>query len=231
MLKAYRDHAAERAALGIPPLPLDAKQVAELIELIKNPPAGEEAFLLDLRGHGSVLFTAAIDPATGVQETPRRIHFDIRGQISSDRPADSIPATAVALTGGDYLGFEPRGERLAAQDTDALGHPLQLLLVANVCSRQSTRSVGQGLGAAARRACGGSAALLAASQRTRQGHVSAAARHAHRDPGAHACRWCIDGQGADRWVPSSRPIAVQQCLSAAAGAAQPRPLPCAAPVT
>ena len=35
MLQAYRQHAAERAALGIPPLPLDAKQVAELIELIK----------------------------------------------------------------------------------------------------------------------------------------------------------------------------------------------------
>src|SRR5262245_46551135 len=48
MLTAYRQHAAERAALGIPPLPLDAKQTAELIELIKNPPAGEEAFLLDL---------------------------------------------------------------------------------------------------------------------------------------------------------------------------------------
>lgn len=51
MLKAYRDHVAERAALGIPPLPLDAKQVAELIELIKNPPAGEEEFLLDLLTH------------------------------------------------------------------------------------------------------------------------------------------------------------------------------------
>jgi len=50
-LVAYRAHAAERAALGIPPLPLDAKQVAALIELIKNPPAGEEAFLLDLLTH------------------------------------------------------------------------------------------------------------------------------------------------------------------------------------
>ena len=48
MLKAYRDHVAERAALGIPPLPLDAKQTAELIELIKVPPAGEDAFLVDL---------------------------------------------------------------------------------------------------------------------------------------------------------------------------------------
>ena len=51
MLQAYRDHVAERAALGIPPLPLDAAQVAALIELIKNPPAGEDAFLLDLLTH------------------------------------------------------------------------------------------------------------------------------------------------------------------------------------
>jgi len=51
MLKAYRDHAAQRAALGIPPLPLDAKQTAELIELIKSPPAGEDAFLMDLLTH------------------------------------------------------------------------------------------------------------------------------------------------------------------------------------
>jgi aconitate hydratase 2/2-methylisocitrate dehydratase len=51
MLNAYRQHAAERAALGIPALPLSAQQVAELIELIKNPPAGEEAFLLELLSH------------------------------------------------------------------------------------------------------------------------------------------------------------------------------------
>ncbi|MEP7280431.1 MAG: bifunctional aconitate hydratase 2/2-methylisocitrate dehydratase [Rubrivivax sp.] len=48
MLAAYRQHAAERAALGIPPLPLSATQTAELIELIKAPPAGESAFLLEL---------------------------------------------------------------------------------------------------------------------------------------------------------------------------------------
>jgi aconitate hydratase 2 len=51
MLQAYRQHVAERAALGIPPLALSAKQTAELIELIKNPPAGEEAFLLELLTH------------------------------------------------------------------------------------------------------------------------------------------------------------------------------------
>jgi aconitate hydratase 2 / 2-methylisocitrate dehydratase len=51
MLQAYRQHAAERAALGIPPLPLSAQQTADLIELIKAPPAGEDAFLLDLLTH------------------------------------------------------------------------------------------------------------------------------------------------------------------------------------
>ena len=51
MLVDYRQHAAERAALGIPPLPLSAQQTAELIELIKSPPAGEDAFLLDLLTH------------------------------------------------------------------------------------------------------------------------------------------------------------------------------------
>ncbi|WP_322403350.1 bifunctional aconitate hydratase 2/2-methylisocitrate dehydratase [Massilia luteola] len=48
MLAAYRTHVAERAALGIPPLPLSAAQTTDLVELLKNPPAGEEAFLVDL---------------------------------------------------------------------------------------------------------------------------------------------------------------------------------------
>jgi aconitate hydratase 2/2-methylisocitrate dehydratase len=48
MLNAYRQHVAERAALGIPPLPLSAPQTADLVELLKNPPAGEETFLVDL---------------------------------------------------------------------------------------------------------------------------------------------------------------------------------------
>ena len=48
MLESYRQHVAERAALGIPPLPLSAQQTADLVLLLKNPPAGEEEFLLDL---------------------------------------------------------------------------------------------------------------------------------------------------------------------------------------
>ncbi|WP_043526291.1 bifunctional aconitate hydratase 2/2-methylisocitrate dehydratase [Litchfieldella xinjiangensis] len=48
MLEAYRQHVEERAAEGVPPKPLNAEQVAQLIELLKTPPAGEENFLLEL---------------------------------------------------------------------------------------------------------------------------------------------------------------------------------------
>ncbi len=48
MLEAYRQHVVEREAEGVVPKPLNAQQVAELVELLKSPPAGEEDFLLDL---------------------------------------------------------------------------------------------------------------------------------------------------------------------------------------
>ncbi|MDP5117489.1 MAG: bifunctional aconitate hydratase 2/2-methylisocitrate dehydratase [Burkholderiaceae bacterium] len=64
MLKTYRDHLAERAALGIPPLPLSAKQTGELIELLKNPPQGEEAMLVDLITHR---VPAGVDDAAKVK--------------------------------------------------------------------------------------------------------------------------------------------------------------------
>ena len=48
MLESYRKHVEERAAEGIPALPLNPEQTAQLVELLKNPPAGEEAYLLDL---------------------------------------------------------------------------------------------------------------------------------------------------------------------------------------
>ena len=64
MLKAYRDHVAERAALGIPPLPLTAKQTGELIELLKSPPKGEETTLVDLITHR---VPAGVDDAAKVK--------------------------------------------------------------------------------------------------------------------------------------------------------------------
>ena len=50
-LQTYRNHVAERLVLGIPPLPLSAAQTAEVIELLKNPPKGEEGLLVDLITH------------------------------------------------------------------------------------------------------------------------------------------------------------------------------------
>jgi aconitate hydratase 2/2-methylisocitrate dehydratase len=48
MLEAYRKHAAEREAMGIPPLPLNAEQTSQLCELLKNPPEAEKEELLSL---------------------------------------------------------------------------------------------------------------------------------------------------------------------------------------
>src|SRR5204863_5109160 len=60
----YRQHVAERAALGIPPLPLSAQQTGELIELLKAPPAGEESFLVELITHR---VPAGVDDAAKVK--------------------------------------------------------------------------------------------------------------------------------------------------------------------
>ena len=64
MLEAYRQHVAERAAQGVPPKPLDEQQTAALVELLKNPPAGEEAFLVDLLENR---VPAGVDPAAYVK--------------------------------------------------------------------------------------------------------------------------------------------------------------------
>ena len=64
MLESYRKHVAERAALGIPPLPLSAQQMQELTLLLKTPPAGEEDFLVDLITHRA---PAGVDDAAKVK--------------------------------------------------------------------------------------------------------------------------------------------------------------------
>ncbi len=64
MLEAYRLHVAERAALGIPPLPLSAAQTSQLIEQLKAPPAGEEKVLIELITHR---VPAGVDDAARVK--------------------------------------------------------------------------------------------------------------------------------------------------------------------
>lgn len=64
MLQAYQAHSDERKALGIPPLPLSAKQTGELIELLKSPPKGEESTLIHLITHR---VPAGVDDAAKVK--------------------------------------------------------------------------------------------------------------------------------------------------------------------
>ncbi|WP_006786915.1 bifunctional aconitate hydratase 2/2-methylisocitrate dehydratase [Thiorhodospira sibirica] len=51
MLETYRQHVAQRAAEGLVPNPLTSEMTAQLVDLLKAPPAGEEAFLLELLTH------------------------------------------------------------------------------------------------------------------------------------------------------------------------------------
>ncbi|MEY4074275.1 MAG: hypothetical protein RJA29_1632 [Pseudomonadota bacterium] len=94
MLKAYRDHVAERAALGIPPLPLTALQVADVIELIKNPPQGEDAFLLDLITHR---VPPGVDDAAKVKASflSAVAHGDISVALISKAKATELLGTMV----------------------------------------------------------------------------------------------------------------------------------------
>ena len=94
MLQAYRQHAAERAALGIPPLPLDAKQTAELIELIKAPPAGEDSFLMDLLTHR---IPPGVDDAAKVKASflAAVAHGDLKVGLVSKAKATELLGTMV----------------------------------------------------------------------------------------------------------------------------------------
>ena len=64
MIEAYLAHEAERAAQGIPALPLSPEQTAGLCELLVNPPAGKEAFLLNLLKER---VSPGVDPAAKVK--------------------------------------------------------------------------------------------------------------------------------------------------------------------
>ena len=97
MLQAYRTHVAERDALGIPPLPLNAKQTGELVELLKNPPAGEAQFLLDLITHR---VPAGVDDAAKVKAS-------YLAAVAHGKEACSLisPAKAAELLGTMLGGY------------------------------------------------------------------------------------------------------------------------------
>lgn len=123
MLESYRQHVAERAALGIPPLPLTAQQTAEVIELLKNPPAGEAEFLLNLLTHR---VPAGVDDAAQVKASY------LAALAFGEEKNDLIdPEHATRLLGTMLGGFNIApliklldDEQLAPTAADALKHTL-----------------------------------------------------------------------------------------------------------
>jgi aconitate hydratase 2 / 2-methylisocitrate dehydratase len=122
MLKAYETHVQERAAQQLPPLPLNAEQVASLVELLKAPPAGEEKLLLELMENR---IPAGVDQAAYVKAA---FLADIaKGNASS--PLVNAEK-AVALLGTMLGGYNVQAlvelldTNMAAQAVTALSHTI-----------------------------------------------------------------------------------------------------------
>ncbi|WP_293764285.1 bifunctional aconitate hydratase 2/2-methylisocitrate dehydratase [uncultured Aquitalea sp.] len=117
MLEAYRQHVAERAAMGIPPLALSAKQTEELVELLKNPPKGEEDLLVELITHR---VPPGVDDAAKVKASflAAVADGDVKSPLVSRQKATELLGT---MLGGynvkpliDLLGDAEVGEIAAA---------------------------------------------------------------------------------------------------------------------
>lgn len=123
MLEAYRAHVAERAELGIVPKPLDPQQTADLVELLKNPPAGEEEILIELLTHRV--------PA-GVDESAYVKAGFLTAVVSGEAESPLIDkATALTLLGTMLGGYniKPMIESLSVPELadiaiEALSHTL-----------------------------------------------------------------------------------------------------------
>ncbi|QEW08567.1 bifunctional aconitate hydratase 2/2-methylisocitrate dehydratase [Nitrincola iocasae] len=123
MLEAYRKHVEERALEGIPPKPLDPEQTAALVELVKNPPAGEEEFLLDLLSNR---VPAGVDQAAYVKAG----FLDAIAKGEATSPLIT-PEKAVELLGTMLGGYNIQpliaaldNDKLAAIAAKALSHTL-----------------------------------------------------------------------------------------------------------
>ncbi|EMN7212433.1 bifunctional aconitate hydratase 2/2-methylisocitrate dehydratase [Vibrio vulnificus] len=123
MLEAYRKHVEERAAEGVVPKPLDAEQVAGLVELLKNSPQGEEEFLLDLLENR---IPPGVDEAAYVKAG--FLAAVIRGEASSSLVSREHAAKLLGTMQGGY-NIEPLvalldDEALAPIAVEALSHTL-----------------------------------------------------------------------------------------------------------
>jgi aconitate hydratase 2/2-methylisocitrate dehydratase len=123
MLDAYRQHVKEREELGVVPQPLNAEQTAQLVELLKSPPKGEEDFILDL-------LTNRVPP--GVDEAAyvkAAFLTDVAKGNASSPLIDKVQATELlgTMMGGynivSLIEFLDNDE-LAPAATKALSHTL-----------------------------------------------------------------------------------------------------------
>ncbi|MUK31829.1 bifunctional aconitate hydratase 2/2-methylisocitrate dehydratase [Aliivibrio fischeri] len=101
MLEAYRKHVEERASEGVVPRPLDAEQVAALVELVKNPPQGEEEVILDLLENR---IPPGVDEAAYVKAG--FLTAVIKGEVSSSLVSKEKAAELLGTMQGGY-NIEP----------------------------------------------------------------------------------------------------------------------------
>ncbi len=92
MIEAYLQHEAERNAQGIPALPLNPTQAKELCDLLVNPPAGKEEFLLNLLKER---ISPGVDPAAEVKAD--FLNKIIQGEVTSPL-IDKVEAVRVLGT-------------------------------------------------------------------------------------------------------------------------------------
>jgi aconitate hydratase 2/2-methylisocitrate dehydratase len=118
MLKAYQAHVAERSAIQLPPLPLSAEQVAQVVELLKAPPAGEAETLLDLIANRT---PAGVDQAAYVKAA---FLADIAKGIAKS-PIIS-PEKAVELLGTMLGGYNVQA-LVALLETPMAAHAVKAL--------------------------------------------------------------------------------------------------------
>lgn len=123
MLQEYRNHTEERAAEGIVPKPLSAAQVADLVELFKQPSAGEEEYMMHLL---SDRVPAGVDEAAYVKAG--FLAAVAKGEASSPLVD---PVKAVELLGTMLGGYNIQplidaldDSALAGAATKALSHTL-----------------------------------------------------------------------------------------------------------
>ena len=124
-LQTYRNHVAERAVSGIPPLPLSARQTTDVIELLKAPPRGEEAFLVDLITHR---VPAGVDDAAKVKASylAAVAHGTEKCALISREKATQLLGT---MLGGYNIGpmvelLDDAESSVAAQAADGLKNTL-----------------------------------------------------------------------------------------------------------